>query len=699
MNKKHFYLAAALCLCSSSINAETVVDFTTNHLSNQILRQNRSNIKTLSQNTSASLIPVIISVENSSAADAVAELGIEPVAVEGNFIFANVTPGQVNALAATPGIKRISGQKRRHKVMHNGRAAAGVDKVHEGEGVNPLTGKGVIVGIVDGGFDPNHVAFRSRDLSKNRVLQLSHYKSDDDGNLISVDTYTTDKLNRFSTDDASDYHATHVTGIAAGAYNEADRGRRFHGVAPDADIFMGALDSYSDAEIIRACQDIRDIASSKGQPAVINMSLGVNVGPHDGTDPFSKALESIAAEIPVCIAAGNEADLDIVINKTLTESDKTVRTSFSPNSDLKDIDINYQVASEIQIWSDDATPFDVNVLIVSKSNGSVIKSYPVKTAFTEEVPDSRYYDTYSSFTQSEKGLSEDNNRYYADIYMEWLASSRTWSTYPAIEVIGKPGQTIRIYNDGYYTEFSTKRFSGYDSPTPDGTINDMACGKNIISVGAYNASISGFPLSYFSSYGTLADGRVLPLVCAPGQNVISAMSTPYYNANYEKPEASFTYNGKKYHYGSMSGTSMATPFVTGAVALWLEANPEMTPADIRNLIENTSVATDNANQGWGNGKIDVFAGAKLALNSGVEEIIADSDKNVLINRTGAASFEIFTPGTENPAVTVFSISGNAVVSATGSGNSATIDMSSCPAGAYIISVEGTFGRHATKIIR
>lgn len=710
MNYKKVLVAFIIqtTLAAGVVMAQTVVDFSAKHAASASRRLAASENTTLSDPmknaATEKLIPVVITLDDANSISEIEALGIEPTAVEGNIVFARVDQAQFSELSNTKSVSRLSGQRRRHHLMFNGRIAGNVNDVHNGSEADRLpsiTGKGVLVGIVDGGFDPNHITFRTADQSGLRVKQLSYYKSDDDGNLTGIDTYTPSQIPSFTTDDNSDYHATHVSNIAAGAYSGVTNGKSYQGVAPDADIFMGALYNYSDDEIIRACQDIRDMAAANGTPAVINMSLGVNVGPHDGTDAFSVALDNIAKTIPVFIAAGNEADLDIVINKTLTASDNTVRTSFTPNAALKAENKNYQVADQIQIWSDDSTPFDVNILIVNKTTGAVINSYPVTTSYKEITPSSTYYNTVYSFIECEKGLVSSNNRYCADIYMELLTKSSTWSTYPAIEVIGKAGQTIRVYNDGYYTDFSTKNFAGYDKATADGTINDMACGKNVIAVGAFNASVSGYPWTYFSSYGTLADGRKLPHFCAPGQNVVSAMSTPYYNANsyYESPVASFDVNGKTYYYGEMSGTSMATPFATGSAALLLQANPNLTPEQIRAILTRTAVAPATPDVKWGAGRINVFAAVKSAYETGgVIGVNADSEEVILFNRNGN-SYEIYTPQDETPAVTVLDLAGRVVANVRGTGSTAVVDLSDLASGIYIINARGAGKSVSRKVTR
>lgn len=96
-----------------------------------------------------------------------------------------------------------------------------------------------------------------------------------------------------------------------------------------------------------------------------------------------------------------------------------------------------------------------------------------------------------------------------------------------------------------------------------------ACAEYSAPPGALNHS-DGVYVTYFSSRGPTLDGRVKPDICAPGHSITAAKSG--------------TTNG----YVAYSGTSMATPFVAGAVALGLQARPAMTPPDVRQHLEGTA---------------------------------------------------------------------------------------------------------------
>ena len=75
---------------------------------------------------------------------------------------------------------------------------------------------------------------------------------------------------------------------------------------------------------------------------------------------------------------------------------------------------------------------------------------------------------------------------------------------------------------------------------------------------------------------------------------------------------------RTYYYGAMQGTSMASPFVAGCVALWLQASPTLTPADITDIIRRSSRRPSAMNNAewtplYGYGRIDAYKGLQLAL--------------------------------------------------------------------------------------
>ncbi|MGE5590396.1 MAG: S8 family serine peptidase [Bacillota bacterium] len=117
------------------------------------------------------------------------------------------------------------------------------------------------------------------------------------------------------------------------------------------------------------------------------------------------------------------------------------------------------------------------------------------------------------------------------------------------------------------------------------TIGSPAAAANAVTVGAMaDTGEKGFSLASFSSRGPTADGRIKPDIAAPGVNIMAAKA------------------GTTNQYVSYSGTSMATPFVSGTVALMLAANPGLSPAQVKSLLMSTALD-------WGPAGTDIDYGA------------------------------------------------------------------------------------------
>ena len=129
--------------------------------------------------------------------------------------------------------------------------------------------------------------------------------------------------------------------------------------------------------------------------------------------------------------------------------------------------------------------------------------------------------------------------------------------------------------------------------------------------------------SSFSAMGPTLDGRIKPDVMAPGQNIISSYSTFFINnpknvnASVKSDVRHFEYNGRTYAWNANAGTSMSAPVVTGAIALWLQADPTLTPADCLEIFSKTCTHYDASlsypNNLYGYGQIDVAAGLREVL--------------------------------------------------------------------------------------
>jgi hypothetical protein len=189
-------------------------------------------------------------------------------------------------------------------MLNLARQEAGTDQIHKGTSLpQAYTGEGVVVGVVDAGFDYMHAAFRRPDDGQLRIKRVWEQGTQTlDGATAptkygyGIELNTPELIEKAQGDSDTNSHGTHVAAIAAGsdAYKEGT----YVGNAPDADIVLVALDlnESTNADISNAVQYIFDYADEVGKPCVVNLSLGNQDGPHDGTSTFDTMTEMLAMQ-------------------------------------------------------------------------------------------------------------------------------------------------------------------------------------------------------------------------------------------------------------------------------------------------------------------------------------------------------------------------------------------------------------------
>jgi subtilisin family serine protease len=441
-------------------------------------------------------------------------------------------------------------------------------------------GKGVVVGIVDFGCDFVHDNFRKSD-GTTRLLALwnqaasanpdspfsygkVHTSADINNALQSPEPYLSLGYNYVGRGS----HGTHVTDIACGN----GRGSGFSGVAPQADIVFVELDasdvpfqgsdvidsSFGDSvHLLEAIRFIFDVAGDR--PCVINLSLGTNGGPHDGSTLVEQGIDAIVRERSnraVVIAAGNSHQDGIHASGTVLQGGSTDLVW-----QIDDIDFTH---NELEIWypKDDRLQLE---LLDENGNSMGTVDPGASARILAETGETLFFIAHR--------IEDPNNKDNAiGIFMETNIPS---SKVPAQITLRLHGTTIVNGNFHAWIERDDVGPSRFAPPNDNShTLGSLSCGKCSIVVGSYDAHTSGQPLSFFSSAGPTRDNRQKPEISAPGHQVWAANALTRIGVT------------------RMSGTSMAAPAVTGVVALMLaearSLNKELTCEQIRDILSKTA---------------------------------------------------------------------------------------------------------------
>lgn len=662
-------------------------------------------------------------------------------------------------------VKKIDVEQPLQAKMDIVRRVSNIDAIHSGEALpQAYTGKGVVTGIVDGGFDPNHINFLDAN-GNNRIKQFTYFRSTQQPGAL-VEQRVTDpaEIAKIDTENETTFHGTHTAGIMAGGYrgkvkagiyknafqilvDEIDN--PYYGVAYESDIVTASAydGQLSDQYIAYGIETMLDYAYEHQQPLVVNLSLGSNIGPHDGTSTICRYLDAVIDDDQVntivCLSAGNEGDMPIALKHTFSGPDDKIASGLYAQYNGYIDGYQNPRSGQVYIYSDSAEPFDVQAVIVNKKRNAVAMRMALSAS-----PDggSQYWVSGAEYAQDASDVvSEQFARYlngYVGIGAETDSDSGryysvvdflTWDNVDGANVNGdyilgflvsgaKEGQRVFIYGDGGMCNFSSFGLEGYTDGQFDGTINDIATGYNTIVVGSYNtrddwASVDGarygyqgaFPygkMSAYTSYGTLIDGRTKPDICAPGATVISSSNEYYLDAqkygNAEK-QAVATGDARSYSWHQCVGTSMAAPVVSGTMALWLEAYPQLKAEDARRILAETAINDDNVDASgtavqWGAGKMDALAGLKKVLEMKAAEIgdvLSCDDNRLMISNCGENEWDIFLAGAEKIDAIVYNVAGNKVIENHSACNETVIDCSHLSPGIYVVNVNNVLSRKIT----
>ena len=485
----------------------------------------------------------------------------------------------------------------------------------------------------------------------------------------------------------------------------------YYGLASDADIVMTGGIFYDD-NILDGVERVIDYAKSVNKPAVVNLSLGYTVGPHDGSYAFCRYLAGLGEDAIIVVAAGNDADTKCAWNPSFNRISTDAITGISMTTPGE--------AVTAEFWYNLEDAFGFSFMLYNMNTGKFTE-YELPAAgetYKIDTSDETFAKAFVRGSQVQLYANVDpvNKRYYVRMKMAAIRSDKSYV--PCVKVTGKNKASIlATVSKG---QFETLGIPGASSGSANGSISDMATGSNIIVAGAFTSAksfsvASGGSFSFqgatdrnqlctFSSWGTTFQGVNLPDLCAPGSAIIAAVNSyNFVSPSADNYTATTTFKGKNNYWAVMQGTSMACPFIAGTVALMLEADPTLTVDRARNILTSTAVAPPSSAPSdekiqWGAGRIDVLAAVKKTIEeaASVENVFADDSKNFILSATDGG-YSVFVAGENGFTVDLYDTAGLHVGSFAADGNTAMVDTRSLQSGVYVLAVRGTSQTHTAKI--
>jgi len=602
-----------------------------------------------------SSVPTITAFVRTTDTDVLRQQGCRIYAQWDDIVIASIPLDKLSDLAKMPQVQRIEAGE--SCSVTNDTTAIITRAMQAWKSGSPsstnsssLTGSGVVVGVMDIGFDLTHPTFYSADGKTYRIKQLWDQLDLTTGGEVVAGKDTiyvgrqyigTDSLlkRQHTFDGLIEYHGTHTSGTAAGSGWEGNYMslNRYSGMAPDADICLvsNAVGSnahlipeedfykYTNATDMLGFKYIFDYAESVGKPCVINFSEGAYDDLYQSGIYGEVLSKMVGAGRILCASAGNEGYNNTYIHKAQGEKSKGAFLVKSASSTAI-----YVLRSP--------KPVQMRLSFYNEKSKVLDKEYDLTEL--AQFPDSLMMDSIYVNSDTIVVMLEtypscfDENLYATDLILLNLSKENIGLTTPvSLTLLGEDNDVEAICGGAYFaTNKLDPSLADYEKTHNvlfPGSSKDAICvGSNSHRVhyknsaniwrSPYPTSDNNGKKSRYSSTGPAMNGEVKPDVIAPGINIISSYNS-FYREN--KPSVSvdadireFTNNNRKYQWHALAGTSMSSPVVTGIVALWLQVCPTLTPDQVKDVIAHTSTHYDESlqypNNDYGWGQIDALAG-------------------------------------------------------------------------------------------
>jgi len=631
---KHFFLLP-LVLFASILHAQVVMPAQT-RAAIQVIRQATQQGRQVPDRATLDFFPIypgsdgykiaaLARVSHAFDRSAAIRDGLEVGTVIGSIATLRVPLSRLTEDFSYPGIEYIEVAEKIAPELDQAIKDIRADQVHQGVGLpQPYTGKGVIIGIVDWGFDYTHPMFYDTALQETRILaswdqvkQVGTPPAGFDHGAVYIGADELAVAQHDTVSPLTDYHGTHVAGIAGGSGG----GTIYRGVGFESDLLFSQMRNDV-TSAIDAFQWMFDMAQAAGKRLVINNSWGnYRLFPLDGTSLMSQAIDAFSdLGVVFVFSAGNNGDINFHLKKTFNQDSLRTRVmGFNYGSDL---DLWGQ---SVGLWGDAGHAFTAQVRILDAQNQELVRSPGWSTNAVAPYLDTFLIagmDTIVIHVTAEEAHPL-NGRPQMTLDIRNTNPDLKTILYAAAEsgTVHAWNTRLTVYGIGNWGYGFTAPLSGYVLGDRNNGIGHPGVTSSVITTAAHETN---FTLTAFSSYGPRMDDVMKPDISAPGYQIISSFNS--FSATNFTPVTTTMFQGREYEFVRLSGTSMSAPMVTGVVALLLEADPTLSAHDVKQILtENarednlTGTLPIQGHPRWGHGKLDALNALQGLGNTAVSD--------------------------------------------------------------------------------
>lgn len=662
-------------------------------------------------------ITAFVDIDAGQGDDVLNTLGCKVYARKGRIAIAEIPLDRLSELSEHPAVRRIEAGRRASLCMDTTTAVVDALPVYSATLAHQAyTGSGVVVGVMDVGFDLTHPTFYDATGTRYRIGAFWDQLSKDtlDSRLpVGRDYVGYDQVlaQKHSVDALTQIHGTHTLGTAAGSGYDT----RYRGMAYDSDICLVNNAVSSDIEYIDSADYYKfttatdalgfkymfDYADSLGKPCVTSFSEGYSPYWDDEDSLYAAFLDSLSTPGHIIVSsAGNESLCQTYMEKPRGQA---AAGAF--------VHVNKEVA-----WYRVKADGPIRMSLLFYGNGSESPSDTL--AYDSADPRLDENAIIDTLMIGEDTLAVTVYRYASgfdatQVYGMEMKANRKINDLPDMAMVLEGADSFaEAFGTSNYAFISRGTDTRWSAAQFGHNILAPSCFPAVISVGATThrlsyqnhhgdwvnnfAGVESGTRSYFSSQGPAANGTLKPQVMAPGVNIISALSSLADSAAEDKSIVAYSaFQDKRYGWTVNSGTSMAGPVVAGSIALWLQAKPDLTRDEVVDIIARTSrqrvSGIDYPNNDYGYGEIDVYAGLLDILGlTKIEGISTSSPQGVCVVPANGQVRLLFGKTPQHPVVVrVYSLSGTLLQQCrlTATSAEAVVAMPQGAQGVYVVQTE------------